>query len=512
MSAIASQLLNLSSSSLSFSFLSESPSTWIFDKNTVIICSFPFVSEKEFPYHVSVLCECDMKTWILIPRNVEIPLLKYVGNLSFSYMLPKDADVSKKQIKLKLVCNWLPSHLLASCWDKMSEGNGKWNHLQIVQEKPQFLQSSAEQKPDYYIIINRPLSEDIYEPSKSIVFRMEPDCSTNPYFNNWYKNKEDFLYFLDGETNRNNSEWHLNWTYQDFLVKPIPQKTKVLSSVMSSLYNMEGHKLRIDFLKYLEEHWADVPLDIYGKDNHFQFKHYKYPLPDHCKNEGIFPYKYTFIAENCCVDNYFTEKLIDPILGETLCFYWGCSNIETFLDPRAFVKLDLKNKEESFNIMKTMILGNEWEKRIDIIKKEKQKILNHYTFLPRIEGLLLLQNLSIILSSSLTKNDVSNLPPNLLTRVEKEKRTTNEQLIIHQPTKNINNFLDMFSFIIRIVFIEFSSYPNLSISFPKNSFLTCMRQYSFKKIQNTLKDNNERENILFEFQRGIPDINQFVLC
>jgi hypothetical protein len=45
--------------------------------------------------------------------------------------------------------------------------------------------------------------------------------------------------------------------------------------------------------------------------------------------------------------------------------------------------------EKSFQIMKFAITNNEWEKRIDVIRKEKQKILDYFNFFPTIERTLL---------------------------------------------------------------------------------------------------------------------------
>jgi hypothetical protein len=149
---------------------------------------------------------------------------------------------------------------------------------------------------------------------------------------------------------------------------------------------MEGHKLRVDFVLYLES--CGVDIDIYGRDNHSGFKNYIGSLPSHQKDEAILPYKYTFIAENCDMKNYFTEKLIDPILGETLCFYWGCSGVEKYIDSRAFIRLPLENKEESKRILLEAIQNDEWSKRIDIIRKEKKRILEDYSFYNRVESYL----------------------------------------------------------------------------------------------------------------------------
>ena len=63
-------------------------------------------------------------------------------------------------------------------------------------------------------------------------------------------------------------------------------------------------------------------------------------------------------------------------------------NIEKFLDSRAYIQIDLNKPKEMIEIIKNAIKNNEWEKRIDIIKKEKLKILNKLQLFPTIEKII----------------------------------------------------------------------------------------------------------------------------
>ena len=308
-------------------------------------------------------------------------------------LLKEFEESNEKEIqhntRIKLLCNWTSSEELCKCWSKMSQRNCTWNNLQITHE---------DNNIDYHVIINKPQPNSKYIVNKTIVFRMEPDTETSSHWNDWYNSKDDFMYFLDLSKFRNNSEWHLGLWYDEIKMDMNDQieecelkKTKVLSTVLSSLYQMEGHRKRIDFVKYLQTNNVDI--DVYGRDNLFGLQNHKGELPYHNKAAGILPYKYTFIAENCSMNNYFTEKLLDPILGDTVCFYWGCPNVDRFIDNRAYIKLDLNNFEESMKIVKQSIDNDEWSKRIPIIKKEQKKIIEHYSFFPRIEGLIAISNL-----------------------------------------------------------------------------------------------------------------------
>lgn len=360
-----------------------------------------------------------------------------------------------KFTKIKLLSNFCSSLELSLLWNKMTKNNLKWNKIQI---------SLNNDDIDYYIIINKPLPSDKYNKLRTIVFRMEPDSdvkelfssSTNNHWDDWYTDKDDFLFFCDLNRYRNNTEWHLGSTYNQ-LQQPI-FKTKLLSSVVSSLYNMIGHKFRIDVLKYIENR-DELPIDIYGRENLFKFKNYRGSLPSHNKDQGILPYKYTFISENCDRKNYFTEKLSDAILGECLCFYWGSSNITDFIDERVFVKLPLC-LSEAYNIIKTSIENSEYEKRLPFIKQEKLKILNYYNFFPRVEGLINISELYKVIyyndekeldsiKNDLKINDVRNY--NLIKFNNEIKIEKDEDTLIINGKINTTHFNDKLAIVYKKV-------------------------------------------------------------
>lgn len=267
-------------------------------------------------------------------------------------------------INIKLLCNWTDSLTITKSWNNMKPPNAK---IHLVDDDTQ---------PDYWVIINAPRPGDFFIPQNTIVFHMEPN--TVDWYS-WYKDLHLFKVFSHKDE-YNNIEWHLSWSFNDFIQRPIPEKTKTFSTIVSNKYVDIGHRLRVDFLKELDKVFT---IDIYGTDSNY--KQYKGSLPPHCKDDGIFPYKYHFNAENNPIDNYFTEKFVDAILGECLCFYWGCPNLEKYFDPKAFIRLDLNDTFQT-NLYKIQhaINNNLWEQRITYIRTEKQKILNQMNFFHRL--------------------------------------------------------------------------------------------------------------------------------
>lgn len=285
-------------------------------------------------------------------------------------------------ITVKVMCNWTSSSQLLKDWNKMSQGDCTWTS----KDKFKFVDSK---EADYYVIINKPQPGEYYLPERTLVYRMEPYIELNRFYNDWYspEDKHKFMYFMEHEHFRNNSEWWLGKAIED-LEKP-PQKNydKCISTVVSSYYNMKGHKLRVDFVKYFQAN-SSIELHVFGHDNAHGFKNYKGPLPIREKDNGILPYKYTFAAENSDINNYFTEKVLDALLGETLCFYWGCSNIDQFINPMSIIRLPLEDPAKSLAIVEAAIANDEWGKRIEYIREEKNKILHHFGFFSRTASLI----------------------------------------------------------------------------------------------------------------------------
>jgi len=246
--------------------------------------------------------------------------------------------------------------------------------------------------PDAWVIYNcprfgsetHPLSRK-YDPSRTIVLQMEP--TPEHFWPQLNDIKHLFLKVYSHATHPNTIEWHLSLS-TDQIDVPI-QKTKQnqLSAILSSKQSYPGHIKRTSFVKYIETHHPDIHVDVFG-ENAFDYKHFKGSLPPGEKDDGMMPYKYHFNAENNSIVNYFTEKITDAILAECVCFYWGCPNISEHIDPRAYIVLPLDDFEMAIYIIKTAIRNNEWEKRIDIIRSEKRRIMTTTNCFRRVEHAL----------------------------------------------------------------------------------------------------------------------------
>lgn len=154
-------------------------------------------------------------------------------------------------------------------------------------------------------------------------------------------------------------------------------KTELISSVTSELAYLDGHIKRLKFL-YALDSVVDEGLDLFGKrysgEIFSKFRNYRGELTD--KYDGLIPYEYHINCENSFVEGYFTEKLLDPILAESLCFYDGCTNAEEYIDPRAFVRIDISNIEESVQRIEQSVTDGYYERQLPHILREKRRILH----------------------------------------------------------------------------------------------------------------------------------------
>jgi hypothetical protein len=284
-----------------------------------------------------------------------------------------------------MLCNWCSSKDLCNEFLKMNNSGGfcKNNTIELVYD-------NDIDNIDYYVIINMPTFDSLgdYDPKKTIIFQMEPwvyDNTKNWGVKTWGEwaipDSNKFMKVFRHTESLNNVQWQVS---PPELI-PGDEKINKIMCILSDKICDDGHKKRVDFLKYIDlQGDIDIGIDImhvYGRKNYHGLKSY---VGETDNKMELVKYKYCFSCENNSEKNYATEKIWEPILFECLCFYWGCPNLEEHIDSLAFVRLPLDNFDECVTIITKAIKEDWWSQRIDIIKKEKQKILNELGFFPRL--------------------------------------------------------------------------------------------------------------------------------
>ena len=239
---------------------------------------------------------------------------------------------------------------------------------------------------DYYVIINSPPADAKFVPEKTIIFQMEPwiaDEVKNWGVKTWgdwaTPDPSKFFKVFTHKTHLNNVQWQIDYP---FYTQPIEANKQNKIATICSKKNFDiGHQLRNNFICFMEI-MTDEQMDVYGRENYHSFRNYKGIVPADNKYNVYANYKYCLAIENNSEPNYATEKIWEAILCESLCFYWGCPNLEDYLDSQAFVRLPLDDPVQALQIIQQALTEDWWSQRIAVIKQMKERILNELGFFP----------------------------------------------------------------------------------------------------------------------------------
>jgi len=140
------------------------------------------------------------------------------------------------------------------------------------------------------------------------------------------------------------------------------EKTKLVSSILSTKSMSNGHKLRIDIGKQLEE---TGQVDCFGK-LHDRFLERKI--------DGMKDYMFSFALENDVYPHYFTEKLLDCFMTGTIPIYLGDPEIGKFYNTDGMILIDYKDGGIEFN--SDCLTEEFYNDRIDAVKDNYERVVN----------------------------------------------------------------------------------------------------------------------------------------
>lgn len=295
-------------------------------------------------------------------------------------------------LRVKMLCNWGSSEEVCKGLEKQMTSE--------LASRIKLTWTDDPTKIDYWVILNYPREADCgtYDPKRTLVFRLEPWCG-EPWqtwgakqWGEWAT--PDPAKFLYAHTGPTPVFWICQKTADEFLALP-PAKSEEkqcrIAHIASAKYTDPGQKQRIDFLRFLEGK-GDIPLAIYGKENYHNFRSYVGPVPGETTDAIFAVNQYSLMCENNAEHNYITEKIWEPILCETLCFYSGPPNATEILTEGTYVPLDMTDFEASYRIVKRAIQENWWGSRRELIRAERPRILNELNLLSVIHRIVKSKN------------------------------------------------------------------------------------------------------------------------
>jgi len=157
-----------------------------------------------------------------------------------------------------------------------------------------------------------------------------------------------------------------------------PQSKKFGVSFLASWYNIDrpGYKIRHDIWE--NQNKITIPKSFYTSIKSFASA--PNPLPNGEK-ESLFESLYHICIENQSVENYFTEKIVDCFLTETIPIYWGCPNIEKYFNTDGIIFFrSINDLVEKIN----NLTPDFYHDRLNIIHENKNKAIELANFDERI--------------------------------------------------------------------------------------------------------------------------------
>ncbi len=142
-------------------------------------------------------------------------------------------------------------------------------------------------------------------------------------------------------------------------------KKNLLSLIASKKNNLEGHKLRHEIVDYIRN--INFEADIMGRG----YKAFEN------KEDGLASYRYSIVIENNQEPSYFTEKLIDCCICETIPIYWGAPNIGNYFDVRGMI---ICETAEDIKLALNNISIEDYASKLNWIKENRKKAISFTDF------------------------------------------------------------------------------------------------------------------------------------
>jgi hypothetical protein len=171
--------------------------------------------------------------------------------------------------------------------------------------------------------------------------------------------------------------WWLKRTY-DMLKSDRVEKTGLMSVVASDKSSIPEHRKRFAFINRMIGHFKDR-LTVFGSIN-----------GNYCSDKfaALAPYKYAIAIEAAPFPDYWTEKIADCYLSESMPLYYGAPNIGDYFDHDSFIAIDLDDYKASIRAIEGAIETDAYERNREKVLQAKQKVLDELQTFPQLARVL----------------------------------------------------------------------------------------------------------------------------
>lgn len=145
-----------------------------------------------------------------------------------------------------------------------------------------------------------------------------------------------------------------------------PKKNRNISAIASTLSDLPGHRLRNQFVNLLIESGVDV--DVFGKGRYEISK----------KIEGLESYRFSLAIENSVQKGYWTEKLSDCLLADTIPIYFGAPDVLDYFPAQSMIIVDIKGNPNDAISKITSLEEKDYIARLGALAEAKRLLESKY--------------------------------------------------------------------------------------------------------------------------------------
>lgn len=168
------------------------------------------------------------------------------------------------------------------------------------------------------------------------------------------------------------------YTYQDYEALE-HERTKLFSIVSSNQQMMPGHNKRVAMIEKLQRDYPNQ-IDVFGRG--YQFVDFK--------ADALLPYRFHICMENSSIEDYWTEKIIDPVLAQTVPIYAGCTNIDKYLGTEGYFSFDVEDYDSLKKIIDKILKDpdGEYAKKKTGLENLRKIIMEKENLIPFVIDLI----------------------------------------------------------------------------------------------------------------------------
>ena len=169
---------------------------------------------------------------------------------------------------------------------------------------------------------------DDVEAKIKVAWLLEPPPFRQNTYDYVLKNQDKFDYILTYKADLIDGKKFLFYPYGGSMIKEwsLPEKTRLVSMVISPKQEATGHKLRYEIVKQFGSR-----IDVFGLDGYVS------------KRETLENYMFQIVVMGERLDYCFDEKIIDCFALGVVPIFWGCPRIYKFFTINGISLIIVKN-------------------------------------------------------------------------------------------------------------------------------------------------------------------------